>query len=442
MLLAPSVWLIATDLLRRGRHIAAFDASHTWAYAGTGVAGAILWVALLWCAALRRSFFGRVAAGVFAVLFTIVAGVQGGFHSIFNIYCSHDAQIYSRSIPQAVLCHMPLDRPLVILHLLFALFLSIALVVLVQRTLKPGRVARYLAPVLALIALVGVTQVPASYRTLQSSTPDIIYVHGFVSMIKERLRMKDDADELRAQRRTPTPVPEMHAMPARPRNVLFILQESLRHDVVCIDYDPKSDCATPFSNKAAPKRHPFHQLRATASTTAITINNLWTGIGSHESLETLLSVPHLWDYAEAAGYHTAYWTSQNVMFGSMRLYVQDFPVDHYAYATNLDTQAHYDAGALDSLLTDWVIDVWEDVEEPFFGVVHYSNVHFPYVYDPKHAPFQPAVFDRSAGATDEFFNYYKDVVYLSDIAVGRLIDHVRASDKGARTVIVYTSDHG
>src|SRR4030095_4419815 len=32
--------------------------------------------------------------------------------------------------------------------------------------------------------------------------------------------------------------------------------------------------------------------------------------------------------------------------------------------------------------------------------------------------------------------------YLSDIAVGRLIDHVRASDKGSRTVLFYTSDHG
>src|SRR5262245_41045182 len=174
VLLAPSAWFIATDLMRRGRHIAAFDASHIWAYAGTGVAGAILWVLLLWCAALRRSFFRQVAAGVFAVLFTVVAGVQGGFHSIFNIYCSHDSQIYSRSSPQAVLCHMPLDRPLVILHLLFALLLSIALVALVRRTLKPGRFARYVAPVLALVALLGVTQVPASYRTLQSSTPDVI----------------------------------------------------------------------------------------------------------------------------------------------------------------------------------------------------------------------------------------------------------------------------
>ncbi len=39
-------------------------------------------------------------------------------------------------------------------------------------------------------------------------------------------------------------------------------------------------------------------------------------------------------------------------------------------------------------------------------------------------------------------NHYKNVVYLSELAVARLITHVRAGARGARTVIVYTPDHG
>jgi arylsulfatase A-like enzyme len=64
------------------------------------------------------------------------------------------------------------------------------------------------------------------------------------------------------------------------------------------------------------------------------------------------------------------------------------------------------------------------------------------VYDPEHAPFQPAEFDKSSDKNEQFFNYYKDVAYLSDIAVGRLLEHVRSTDSGSRTVILYTSDHG
>ena len=55
--------------------------------------------------------------------------------------------------------------------------------------------------------------------------------------------------------------------------MLFVLQESLRNDVVCNDYDPDAlpangppHCATPFTNAAVPKRFPFNQLRANAST--------------------------------------------------------------------------------------------------------------------------------------------------------------------------------
>ncbi|MCA9622425.1 MAG: sulfatase-like hydrolase/transferase [Myxococcales bacterium] len=201
-------------------------------------------------------------------------------------------------------------------------------------------------------------------------------------------------------------------------------------------------CATPFTNEAAPHRYPFEQMRANASTTAISISNLWTGIPSHLGYDRLLEAPVLWDFAHAAGIHGAYWTSQNVMFGSMRLYVQDFPVDHYAYAVNLDSHAAFDEGASDALLTERVIGDWADLEEPFFAVVHYSNVHFPYVYDPEHAPFQPSKFSKAAEDGDAYLNYYRNVAYLSDMAVGRLVDHVRQTDSGQRTVIVYTSDHG
>ena len=34
------------------------------------------------------------------------------------------------------------------------------------------------------------------------------------------------------------------------------------------------------------------------------------------------------------------------------------------------------------------------------------------------------------------------MVYLSDLAVGKLLDHVRGAESGKRTVIVYTADHG
>ncbi len=442
VLLSPVTWIAVTDLLKRSALIASYDRMHVLAYCATVVASGVFWAVLLFNTARPRGWVRQPAAGLFVVLFTLAVGVQGAFHGFYNIYLSHDGQIYSRSFIRSLLGYLPLSKPAIQIELMVALSLSIAMVMAARFWIRPKRIARWVAPCLIPLVLVGMSQIPASFRMWQSSTPDTIYFHGLMSQLKERFRQTQHAPHLRVQRRYPEPVPPMTPKPARPRNVLFILQESLRYDVCCNRYDPKAKCATPFSSNATPKRYPLDQLRANASTTAISISNLWSGVSSAESYDTLMSVPLLWDYAAAAGYNGAYWTSQNVMFGSMRLYVQDFPVTHRAVATQLDPKADYDAGANDALLSDHVIEVWDTLQEPFFAVAHYSNVHYPYVYDAKQAPFQPSEFSKAPSKNQHFLNYYKNVSYLSDLAVGRLIEHVRASDSGKRTVIVYTSDHG
>lgn len=449
LLLAPVFFIVVGDLARRPQHVASFDRLHLLAYVATVFASAVLWSVLLYNSGRRRGLIRQLSAGLFITGFTLANGVQSGFFSIYDIYFSHDATIFARSFPRLLFGYLPLGRPAIAARFLCSFALSVVLVAAARNKLRPGRWARRLTPLLIPLALYGVTRITASFRVWQSTTPDLIYFHGLVDHVKERLRLASDAPDLRVQSRTPLAVPTLTRQPARQRNVLFVLQESLRSDVVCNAFDSDATplgepphCATPFSNAAVPLRYPFNQLRANASTTAISISNLWSGVAANEPYEALMSAPLLWELAAAAGYHGAYWTSQHVLFGSMRLYVQDVPTNLFTVASHLDKNADFDAGAKDSLLTDKVIADWDSLAEPFFGVVHYSNVHFPYIYDSSQAPFQPSEFTKATDKHEAFFNYYKNVAYLSDRAVGRLLEHVRKSDKGNRTVIVYTADHG
>ncbi|WP_437735227.1 sulfatase-like hydrolase/transferase [Sorangium sp. So ce1335] len=442
LLASPALWLLVADVLRRGRHMTTFDRLHAAGYAATVVASLLFWGVLLYVASGRRGAMRRVAGGLFALLFTLACGVQGGFHALYNIYCSIDSQIHSQSIPWSIVGTLPLGDPRVIAHFAVALGLALGALRLSRRLVRPRRLRRRVAAALVPVALAGATMIPVSYRVIQSSSADMIYFHGVTALVKEHLGVTDDSPDLRVQRRDPERVPPLEARPARPRNVLLILQESQRADVTCVDYDPSCDLATPFSNAAAPGRMPLLQMRAHDSTTAISISNIWSGVSPTERREVLGSAPLLWHYANAAGWDTAYWTSQNLMFGNARLYVQDIPVSRRVVATQLDPGADLDYGALDRQLTDHVIEAWGELAEPFFAVVHYSNVHYPYVSDPQHSPFQPSELDKSPEKNEHFFNYYKNVVYLSDMAVGRLIEHIRGTPSGERTVIVFTSDHG
>lgn len=442
ILMGPTLWVVGTDVLRRGRLLLAFDRPHVYGYLGSVVESLLFWGVLLHVASRRRSRISTGIAALFLLLFTLAMGIEGAFHALYNLYLSMDGQVHSKSIPWSIVGTLPFSRPIVLAHVFGAFALGAGLLVLARRYVRPRLWPRRITPFLVPLALYAVIRIPVSYRALQSTPFDMIYFHGVAAVVREHLGITHDSPDLRVQRRDPESVPALTPRPARPRNVLLVLQESQRADVTCIDYDRDCKLATRFTNKLLPDRLPLRQLRANASTTAISISNLWSGVRPTERRDTLHAAPLLWDYARAAGYDTAYWTSQNLMFGNARLYVQDIPVSHRCVATELDSQADLDTGALDSLVTDRVIRDWGELKEPFFAVVHYSNVHFPYVYEEEFAPFQPADIDKSAEKNEEFKNYYRNVVYLSDMAVGRMLSHIRGTDAGKRTVVVYTSDHG
>jgi glucan phosphoethanolaminetransferase (alkaline phosphatase superfamily) len=440
-LLAPFLWILENDVARRARQIASFDSAHRWGYAATAAGSLVFWALPLYVAARRRGLVRWIGAALFATLFTLTNGVQQATYAIYRMYISIDGLQPTESIPDGLVASLALGRPRVLLFFLLNGAVAIGLVVLARRWVRPRRVPHVIAALLLPAPLVGATLLPVSYRQIQSSTPDSIYFHGVTAMVKERLGVTTSSKFAVMQRRHSAAVQPISPKPARPRNVLLILQESQRADVTCIDFEPRCENATRKSNSAAPGRMGFSQMRSMGSSTAISMMTLWSGLRVNETREAVQTAPFIWDYAHAAGYDTAYWTSQHLMFSNLRLFVQDQPLSLFVSATNLDPMADMFIGAEDAKLTDRVIQDWGKLREPFLAVVHYSNIHAPRLYDGKNAPFRPAD-RRKRNETPEWQNYYKNVVYLSDIAVGRLLQHIRKTDSGQRTVVVYTSDHG
>jgi glucan phosphoethanolaminetransferase (alkaline phosphatase superfamily) len=431
------------DLLYRGARISNLDKDHKHGYEATAFASFLLWTVLLYGASKRRSILSHITAFIFIISFGIAVGVQGSFRALFNLYCGIDALVFLNNFWRGILGALPLSKPVVLAHFFASFGLAILFVRVARTWVKPRKwPRRFLWPLVPAV-LVGITYVPSSYRYPQSSTPDVIYFHGLVTLAKQHLKKLDYAPYLRPPRRTPESVPSMEAKPAAPRNVLFILQESQRADVTCIAFDPQGRCVTLASNYIVPERLPLTQMRSVDSATAISLGTLLTGLAPIHDQKTTVSAPTMFEYAHAAGIETAYWTSQNLMFQDFRLFVQDSPIDHFVSATNIDPAADFDYGAPDGRLTDRVIRELREMKEPFFGMVHYSNQHMPYLYDARFAPYQPTgkpPIERMK--PEESRNYYKDVVYLSDIAVGRLLASLRASPIGQRTVVVFTADHG
>src|SRR5258708_11638857 len=236
-----------------------------------------------------------------------------------------------------------------------------------------------------------------------------------------------------------TKLPAASARPAKKRNVLLILTESVRFDSVCVEHAP--DCKlTPFTDRVAEARLPLLEVRASSSTTAISVSVLLSGLLPTKTTEFVQSAPTLFDFAHAAGYDTAYWSSQSTMFTGSRAFFNALPLSKKCVGADLEPVVD-DAGADDRLLTERASRELPSLREPWFAVVQYANTHYPYRTRGEQ-PFQPATESKAPDETALFKNHYRNAVHAQDRTIAALLSTLRSSGPGGRTVVLYTADHG
>lgn len=442
ILALPAVLVVLLDARIRGERLITLSPLYVLSYAAAVVESGVLWGLLLYVASARRGALRWVAAAAFVALATMALGGQVYFHRAYSTYLNLDATLFGTSVSASVFGQLKADGRNFLSSIALPFAAAVALLWLGRAWLRPRRARPALAArVLLPAALVAVFLIPCSYRRVQASTPDVIYFHALGGLIKQ-LASGRTAAQVRPGLRAPQALPAVAARPAVPgRNVIFILTESVRFDASCSEHAERCPSA-PETNAAAPARLPLLQMRSNSSTTAIQLAVLWSGLQPTAPREALHAAPLLFDYAHAAGMDSAYWTSHHMMFANSRLFVQDLPTVHQCGATDLDPLADIDLGGRDELLTARVEAELPTLREPFFGVVHYGNTHTPYRVDPAVSPFQPSIVSKDPADNEGYQNFYRNAVFLQDRTVGEMIRFIRAQPFGARTVIVFTSDHG
>lgn len=440
---APSVAVLGLDAARRGPRLARFEGDDLGFYVLSAGLVAAVWVALGVAAGRPRGRSRHVAHGALVVVALLAVAGQLYTYDRYQAYLNHRAVLVGTSMLPSVGQQLWFDR-LTVARIAVPIVLGAFFLPLALRRLAPTqRRQAALAADVGAVALLFLLFTSPSRGAEQGQPPDAMYLSSMGQLARARWDHNETVDRVHPGPRTPLPVPPLAPRPARPRNLVLVLTESVRAQSVCVEHKPAGECpVTPFSNAARPARLPLRQMRAVDSTTAISLAVLWAGLPPGEPRATYHEAPLLWEYAAAAGLDTAYWTSQHLLFGNSGTWLAGTPYRLHVSATGLEDDADYDVGADDGAVVDHALARMGELREPFVAVVHLSNTHFPYKVDPDRAPFQPQEEATGPGYEKEILNRYHDAIYLQDVALGRLLDGLAKRPEAGRTVVVYTSDHG
>ena len=441
LLVVPTLVVLSMDLARRSARLSSLDTSHKGYYLASLSEGLIVWCVLLHAASRRRGALRWLAATLFVIGFTFAVGGQTYFYGQYNAYLNLDVSLFASNFKDSVVNQLLADYGNYLRAKLPPLCIALALVWLTRRWLRAPRVRARISGALAPALVIASFAIPAQHRHLQAAPPDVLYLNAVGGLLATQLGLSEQSNQMRPRARESLPVPALHPAPTPKRNVLFVILESVRADATCIEYEP--GCRrTEATNRLFPERFTFPQMRSMDSTTAVSLAVLWSGLSPAETRDNLHTWPLIFDYAHAAGFDTAFWTSQNMLFGNARLWVKNLGVSKFFSATDLEPTADLDMGAPEGLLAERVIQEFDTLREPFMAVVQLSNVHYPYYVDPDGPqPFQPSTTSKAPEDNPYFKNFYQNAVYQQDQHLAKMLSYVRSTEAGKHTVIVYTSDH-
>jgi hypothetical protein len=451
-LAVPTLAALVVDLLVRGRVLAAFAWRGTGVYASSLLVSAAFWVfplcvaCRLWQA--RRRPWSRVALAVLLVAWllpVLTFGFAGQllYHRVFSSYMGRDTLRLGINLRGTVReWFASWGGPWLAAAMLVAGAAMTAGLLALVRRMAPrmeGRVP--LLPVLTFLgALVCFWFDAVDSRFLQAALPDACFVHGVVHAARMALTGRWRTGQ-GVSVRTPAPLPPLtSSRPLRP-NVLVILTESVRADMLCSEPPPR--CRSEALDPVAAERIPLGKLTSQTPNTFSACVLLWTGAGPDVDFASAHSVPVLWELARAVGYRTAYVTSQNTQYEDFGAFVSRAGIDTLVTGSELGAMGNEQIGAPDERATAEMLRFVRDVPAgtPYFAVLHLSNTHAPYRVDPALEPNRPSSADP-LGNVDAFHNQDRNSVLLQERTVGAFLGELRARAGWDDTAVVFLSDHG
>ncbi len=220
-------------------------------------------------------------------------------------------------------------------------------------------------------------------------------------------------------------------------NIIFIVGESLNSlNMSLYGYQrkttPKLDALAQTGQLLAMKN-----AVSTGTRTISSVSHMLTGFQGIDPKGKIYSVPTIFNYAKAAGYHTGFITAQELKWRNLDQLLIDKDVDVFKNGTQFSANVDVLSGVDDmQLLKQGILPFIKQAKnkkQPYFLVVQMNGSHYPYnTHSPKYIKqFLPEKEENG-------LNAYDNTVLYSDLFLSSLF----AALDTRHTWAFYSSDHG
>lgn len=448
LLVGPALLSVALDVVIRHRLMRDFPAREWLNYFGSTLVDAGFWAGTLAFLAFlfdprpagRRRTLARVALGAVGVVILVETffgfGAQVYYFRVFDAYVSRDTLRLGVELRGTVGAYLSAWGAQLVPAAGFAVLLTTAAFVAVRRARGAIRSMDPWLPGFGFVAAVLCLFADfVASKGLQPAPPDVCFLHAVAAL--GHTALFDRGPVRGVSIRKPAKLPELHPQGRRP-NVLLVITESVRADALCSD-PPR--CHARFLDAVIPERVPLGRLTSQSSGTFTSCMTLWTGLAPNADFDTAHHAPFVWEVAKGAGYHTAYFTSQNLRYRDLGAYVHVGGIDRELSAEDFGDAPDSHVGAPDERAAKALLDWVAKQDGPWFAVLHLSNTHWPYRVDPELQPFSPH--DEDPTHDVRFLhNHYRNSVLEQERTVADTYRALKGLPSWPRTLSMFVSDHG
>lgn len=185
----------------------------------------------------------------------------------------------------------------------------------------------------------------------------------------------------------------------------------------------------------APRSGPwieFPEARTNASVTDISVPSILTGAGPVEGTDKLQALPFVFNLAKAAGYRTAFFTSQDYRWYNFHTFYSSAAIDTYVTGDRLGLPKVNDSGIDDMQIADRVAAYLRTLKrgERTFLVVNTNAWHVPFQDRSEAAP-PAALTDRRCRAA-----------YILEHVYAEIFSALESGKRLQGALVLVTSDHG